>query len=276
MMIKNILIALIYAIVFLLSGTVNWPFQLCVVCVSTFSVSFYFVQKQRVKMAIITMAPAYLVYSFDTLYNHLIHVYPIVLMPPIIVLIVVFLNHQKKFKPQIVYIILLFLFTVPCYYGMIKWLSFEASLTPTSNLGEKMPSIHFLTAKNESFSLNIENDSVFVFDFWSTSCGTCFREFPEYKSLNEKLRNKRVRFFTVNIPIKKDSFNKTVNLIQKYFDDNLFIRDSLDLRKLNITAVPYYVVTKRDKILFKGHLPIFGNTIEHDLEDEIIKALNND
>lgn len=274
MVIKGILIFLVYSASFLLSGVVNWPFQLCTVSIATLLVCWYYIGREKFYITAITILPSYLLYAFDTVSKGLIHVYPIVVFPPLIVAISLLVNLKNKIPRKWIYITLLLVFTLPTYMGMSLWLAFESNKEYANDINSKFPELTLMTADGGLIQFPKNNDNVMVLDFWSTNCGNCFRAFPHMQKTKEEYANLPVRFYTVNIPISRDTLQKTKTLIEKYFDQNLFITNTSTISALNLKAVPLYMVIKNNIVLFKGHVSATRIALENDLPDEIDNALN--
>ncbi len=274
MLIKNISIFILYSAAFLLSGAVNWPFQLCAISISTLLICWYYLGREKTYKVFITILPSYLLYSFDVVSKSLSHVYPLIIFPPVIVLVCYLLYVQKTSKTRFAYITLLILFTFPTYWGMTVWLQYDSSRPYANQISAPFPQVNMQTTDGIGLDLLKTGDSVVVLDFWTTTCGSCFKEFPHLAQTQKEYANFPVKFYTVNIPLKKDTFQKTIDIIEKYFNQNLFISDTADISKLSIAAVPVFMVIKNNTILYKGHTSASRISMENDLTDEIDRALS--
>ena len=47
--------------------------------------------------------------------------------------------------------------------------------------------------------LDMDNDSVYVINFWATWCAPCVRELPAFEQLNETYRDKKVKVILVSL-----------------------------------------------------------------------------
>jgi len=119
----------------------------------------------------------------------------------------------------------------------------------------KTPEISFYTLNNEKVNFDKE---VTVIDLWSTSCGVCFRKFPEFEKLKQEFEgNDNIQFYSANVPLKNDTHEKTLATIKRlnYDYETLFaekfemIRDSL-----GINGFPQLLIIKNDTIRYLGDM----------------------
>lgn len=252
-----IIVFLIYNAGFILSGAINWPFQLSFVSVATVSL-FWYVDKKH--LPLLMMAPAYLLYSCYAIYYQLNHVYPIIIFPIVIAVVCLLLKALKTKRFNIAMIVLLLLSTVPAYFFMSWWLAHLDNTKFEAEVNAVFPDIELYSMNDQLVKLKDKGDTLLVLDFWSSSCGICFREFPDFKTLSDEYGGgkAKVKFYTVNIPLKRDSLSETKEVISRYFSDTeiLFAKHQDAFKILNIEGVPIYYILKNNTILFKGHIEI--------------------
>ena len=120
---------------------------------------------------------------------------------------------------------------------------------------KRSPAISFYALNNEKVTFEKE---VTVIDLWSTSCGVCFRKFPEFEKLKQEFEgNDKIQFYSANVPLKNDTREKTLATIKRlnYDYETLFaekfemIRDSL-----GINGFPYLLIIKNDTIRYLGDM----------------------
>ncbi|WP_340199710.1 TlpA family protein disulfide reductase [Ascidiimonas sp. W6] len=123
--------------------------------------------------------------------------------------------------------------------------------------------------KSDKSPYNLEKDKVLILDLWSTSCGSCIEKFPDYEKLNKKYaNNKDVKFYTLNLPIPRDSVLTASKIVAKYEFETLFAADKSAWKTLGIKKVPQYLIVNKDaKIVYRGRLHDkwyhFYNNIDH-------------
>lgn len=240
---------------FILSAAVNWPFQLCFVTVVTAGLLWYLDGKVKNYVPFLMMAPAFLFYSCYVIYYQLSHVYPIVVFPIVIAFIYLLLKRLNKKHYKMSMIVLLLFSTFPVYFLMSWWLAYLDKTPFESEVNASFANIELYSMDDQLINLKDKGDTLIVLDFWSTSCGICFKEFPEF---NYNAGNPKVQFYAVNMPLRKDTLSKTKAIISTYFPDSrvLFIKDANAFKTLNIDGVPMYYLIRNNTILFKGHIEI--------------------
>ncbi|WP_430410098.1 TlpA family protein disulfide reductase [Kordia sp.] len=120
---------------------------------------------------------------------------------------------------------------------------------------KKLPNIAFESLNQEKINFDTE---VTVIDLWSTTCGVCFEEFPIFEKLKQEFEgNSKVKFYSANVPLKRDTHEKTLNIIEEldYDYETVFaekfemIRDSLE-----INGFPHLLIVKNDTIRYLGDM----------------------
>lgn len=141
---------------------------------------------------------------------------------------------------------------------------------------KSMPTITLLSYNQ--LPVFLPKDKVIVLDFWTTSCAVCFKKFPEYEELYLKYKDDaNIEFYSVNVPLKRDSFPETIKLVNKlgYKYSTIYAasRDETE-EKLNIEAYPDFIIVKNDSIRYKGYLNIGKNILVYNTINELEKILN--
>lgn len=118
-----------------------------------------------------------------------------------------------------------------------------------------LPNITFHSLTEEKINFDTE---VTVVDLWSTTCGVCFEEFPIYEKLKQEFEgDSRIKFYSANVPLKRDTREKTLHIIKElnYDYETVFaekfemIRDSL-----GINGFPHLLIVKNDTIRYLGDM----------------------
>lgn len=112
-----------------------------------------------------------------------------------------------------------------------------------------------LDDKGNIYDLSKDKGKVIVLDLWSTSCGVCFKKFPDFEKQKNKYKNDpSLKFYTVNLALKRDS---TIN-VKKYVKDYSFktlYADTNSWKLLENRSVPKLLIINKDfKIVYKGTL----------------------
>lgn len=130
----------------------------------------------------------------------------------------------------------------------------------------------------EKEKVELDNDKIIVLDFWTTSCGICFKKFPELEQIYQKFKlNKRVEIYTVNVPIKKDKFEKTIKILDSigYEFPKLYAQSANQVEtNLKFNTYPHLIILKKGKIRYDGFLITENSSKKYNIENQINKLLN--
>ncbi len=133
--------------------------------------------------------------------------------------------------------------------------------------------------KFEKEVLTIENDKVYVVNFWATWCGPCVKELPYFEDLKEEYNGTEVETILVSIDWETNLTRKLIPFLEKneikkkviLFDDpkaNNWI-DKVDPSWSG--AIPITLVMSKDAKHF--YEKEYHSTSE--IEDDIIKFIDN-
>lgn len=180
---------------------------------------------------------------------------------------------KKKFIKNGIIVVLISFFG--SYYVFPNYFQFyQAYIKKEVKINQPFPNIG-LTNKNKE-QVMFDKDKIIVLDFWTTSCGVCFREFPLFNDLTLKYKdNSQIEFYSVNVPLKRDAFEKNVEIIEEYkysFKNIYAISDDEISEKLNIYAFPTIVIIKDNMIVYQGH-PSYDKKVLVDNFEKIITEL---
>ncbi|OYQ50513.1 hypothetical protein CHU92_00060 [Flavobacterium cyanobacteriorum] len=122
-----------------------------------------------------------------------------------------------------------------------------------------MPKLLVYDEVGNSKFLNDLGETI-VLDVWTTSCATCIKEFPKFQKVATSYKNHKVKFYSLNFPLRRD----TQNYINKFTEQYTFkklIADRTTVEKLNIKYFPQYIIIKNNKIQYIGSLNINKSSI---------------
>ena len=121
-----------------------------------------------------------------------------------------------------------------------------------------------LPAKFEAFdeekNFVHENDfaKITLLDFWTTTCGVCFKKFPQLQSVHEKYKgDSSVKILAVNTPLEEDKPNQAFEAIRKreYTFPVVITQDENLAEKFGVKGYPTTFVINPDKqIIFRGDI----------------------
>jgi thiol-disulfide isomerase/thioredoxin len=191
----------------ILSGYFGWNLQFAFVGISFFLAGILFSKELAPKLVllVIIFSPFLIIYDLHVFINHLVHVYPIAIFPFFSFGLGFFLyKYYYKSKPifytaTISFILVLLLswkVLMPNY--LVYVFSYEEVELETESAD--FPDLLLYDSAGESVKLNKYRNKIMVLDFWSTTCGICFRSFPEFEKLEKKYKGRDdVIFFAIGV-----------------------------------------------------------------------------
>lgn len=258
---KILITSLIITLLSIFSGAVNWTFQFAFNSILYFMVIDKFVfnlnsNKLNLKYLLILVLPFLLTYGIASLYPWLIsginmtHVIPIIFSPlfGFIFAILYRLLKAKKILQFPYIIIIIFV----CAISMENWLLY--AFDDENPIHKSFPDLALKDIKNENFQF--KKDKLIVLDLWATSCASCIKGFPEFEKLTQKYQDvKNIEFYTLNLPIKRDSNKNIKRYVENYKFNSLFTTNLSAWEELENHTVPkLLVLNKHRTIIYKGSL----------------------
>ncbi len=165
----------------------------------------------------------------------------------------------------------------------IGYFGFDNLWAYTSNIHSKQkittPRIVFYDKNNTQIQLDTITNKIIILNFWATSCGVCFKDFPAFDKIYLKYNNNsRIMMYGVNIPTKKDSMGQAKNKIESYNYSfpKLYAQSDSISRAIGINKYPYILILKDSEIRFIGDFIYENNIYFYRLEDEIELLLNEE
>lgn len=120
---------------------------------------------------------------------------------------------------------------------------------------KKLPSIAFHSLTEEKITFDTE---VTVIDLWSTTCGVCFEEFPIFEKLKQEFEgNKNIKFYSANVPLRRDTREKTLDIIKELnYDYQTVFAEKFEMIRdsLGINGFPHLLIVKNDTIKYLGDM----------------------
>ena len=174
------------------------------------------------------------------------------------------------------YLIILFplLFSIFMFFGFNDYSSFI--MGRNSVVIENLPNIILYDKQLNKIDLTKKN-KVYVLDFWTTSCRTCFNKFSDFEKTFLKYKdNVRLEFYAVNYPIRNETIDDNINFSNKelnYKFNQLFSKTSSIRDSLKIKGVPQLLIIKNGIIYYKGYFVSDSKFYVHHIETEIKRVL---
>lgn len=158
-------------------------------------------------------------------------------------------------------------------YGFINLLYYMANFNAQQNITS--PKIIVKNEDGKQIRIDTIKNKIIVLDFWSTSCGICFKQFPEFEKIYLKYKNNpKVNLYTLNIPFVRDTLGYAQKKIGKYSYKfpKLYANSDTIPKLLNFNGYPRLVILKNHKIRFNGHFisssdkNVFVKKLENEIE----------
>ena len=242
-------IYLFFGVIFNGNNTKMFP----AICLTFFFVAFWMARKEQsiardISLFFLMTLNIVLVFIFSERLATTAGTILYIIMIPVSVLLG---SWTQKKKLMIIYFIV-FIFFIS-YAARPNLIHYYRNTDAFQN--KKLPEIAFHSLNQEQINFDTE---VTVVDLWSTTCGVCFEEFPIYEKLKQEFEgNSKIKFYSANVPIKRDTREKTLGIIKElnYDYETVFaekfemIRDSL-----GINGFPHLLIVKNDTIRYLGDM----------------------
>ena len=268
----KITLILYFNIFFLLSGYFNWPIQFSINAFLILVILHFLKNDYLYYKLLLLISP--ILYSILTIIDKNYHTFPISISPFLFLFIYEYL--LKKIKNNWFIFIVFFLTSLVSYVFMFWWLDYYFNKDNHRLINSKLPYFETISSNNLSNELFSKNDTIKVIDCWTTNCGNCIIGFSKYSEIQDIYTNKKVKFYTLNFPIRRDSIIRTKKILSENYDrgNNLFAKDINAIDLLKIPAVPLYIIVKNGEILYFGNTNVEQKLFQIDLCDKINKLLN--
>lgn len=181
-------------------------------------------------------------------------------------------------KSIIAAILMLILVPINSFILFPNWFVFNQEMLTSSELiGKEFPILDFYNNNNEL--KKIPENKVIVLDFWTTNCKICFEKFPEYDKIKKQYVNNNpdIEFYSVNVALARDSFEKTKTLVDSlnYSFETIYLKNEKEVQtKLKFNTYPKIVILKNNKVEYFGGMNTGKILFVSNLEREINDLLN--
>lgn len=278
---KNIIIALILIMCYILYGTITYgdhSLMLLLFLTTNFFISIKIFQtntlSKALKSILILISPIMLIFlMFFFIYNQYSRTILYLIFLPISSALA---YTYFKFKHKTI------IFLAIGVFGIVGYVLFQNVLILVENQNAEMngryPVVHF-TDENKT-TVNFKKGKIIVLDFWSTSCAICFTKFPGLEETYLKYKNNPdVLIYAVNVPLRNDKFDETTNILKKlgYTFPKIYAASAKQVEdSLKINAYPHLLIIKNGKIRFSGILETDKKVFMYTVDGQIEKLLDED
>tara|TARA_B100001123_G_C15118901_1_gene950507 strand:- start:522 stop:1043 length:522 start_codon:yes stop_codon:yes gene_type:complete len=171
-------------------------------------------------------------------------------------------------KNKYLFIIIL-IFTLFCFFVLLKGLSRDSSYIPDVNFGKKLTSFEArkfsnnqLVNSNELFDEN----KTYVLNIWASWCVPCRVEHSTLMKLKE---NKSIKIIGINY---KDNLINAKKFIDKYgnpYSEILIDNDGTIAISLGAYGIPETIIVDKDKTILKKFIGVIDNKSLKEIESLI-------
>jgi len=245
-----------------------------VVLIATFiSAYFYFINNKKSYLYgfLLTSGLPFVLFAGILLSGGIPHIYTYIIFIPILNFIGwCFAETNKK-----IYILIAALF-ISCasFVFLPNVINYANNKNPRTN--ELYPNISLID-KDEQV-VKFAKNKIIILDFWTTSCGVCFKKFPDLEKVFLKYKNNpQIELYSVNVPLKRDSFEKIKELVGNLdynFPALYAISEEKTEKEFNIKGYPHLVIIKNNKIRYEGFLNIDKNIFVYNTYNEIERLID--
>ncbi|MCU0440956.1 MAG: hypothetical protein MUE96_01025 [Bacteroidia bacterium] len=183
-----------------------------------------------------------------------------------------------KFTRQRLWFIIngLFLIAAGYYITAYSWYK-EGNLTANIN-----PIGFSATALTNEQQLPFQfptNDTLYIVEVWSTSCGSCIKQMPEFAKLQLKYQHSMpVSFATLHLPVKGEQLSQALGILNRVGCQlpSYFATSTSSWQQLNIDAVPVVLMIRNQQIVkaFASTLvPVLSFPLRPSIESEMLEQL---
>ncbi|KAB2880227.1 TlpA family protein disulfide reductase [bacterium] len=75
--------------------------------------------------------------------------------------------------------------------------------------------VHVVSFQELVTSLNKQNDTTYVFNFWATWCSPCVEELPHFETVNETYKNEKLQVVLISLDFKSELEKKVIPFVKK-------------------------------------------------------------
>ena len=252
-------------------GNHRWIFSLTLP--SIFVLSFLLFnkieKKEHLKLGLTIILPIFLIFFITSFFAGFSRTLMYLIFIPISVYLGWLFSNRKSI------LTLIFSFILFAFVGLIL---FPNLFVLQNNIGvhtnEAFDGISLINKNKESIEL--DKSKIIVLDFWTTSCGICFKKFPDLEKYYLEFKNNpNVEFYSINVPLKRDEFSKVVKLVDdlNYKFPTLYATSIKEVENLGIYAYPHLLIIKNGKLRYDGRLETDKYIFVNHLKSEINKLI---
>lgn len=124
----------------------------------------------------------------------------------------------------------------------------------------------YVFSDKEKKVIVLEENKIYILDFWHSSCISCYLDFPEFNNRFNENKDPRLSYVAINYPLKNDHENTAFEIMeQRNYDFPVWKGTESIQSAFGIPAYSTFIALRNDTILYKGdleHLDVFLKTLE--------------
>lgn len=123
--------------------------------------------------------------------------------------------------------------------------------------------------------LEIDNDTIYVVNFWATWCGPCVREIPYFEQLRDKYEGENLKIVMVSLDMSDDLDTRVIPFMRKYDMKNkvLLLDDPQSNRWIPLVDEKWTGAIPATLIYGNGFREFYAKEFTFSELDKIIKPL---
>jgi len=124
------------------------------------------------------------------------------------------------------------------------------------------------TKDRDTLNVDFYKDKIILLDFWNTSCGVCFKKFPDLERIYRKYQyHNDFVLQSVNIPIDRDTAGMAFHMIERYkqYTFPVVIGNEAMRSAFGVESYPTLILLKNGSIIFKGRMELVEKVLEEEL-----------
>lgn len=123
--------------------------------------------------------------------------------------------------------------------------------------------------------LEIDNDTIYVVNFWATWCGPCVREIPYFEQLRDKYEGENLKIVMVSLDMSDDLDTRVIPFMRKYDMKNkvLLLDDPQSNRWIPLVDEKWTGAIPATLIYGNGFREFYPKEFTFSELDEILKPL---
>lgn len=257
-----LLLSIAHFLICILSGAVNWEFQMVAVAVASILAVFIGTKRidPRIWASLLVIAPFYLLYSISSIRFYSYPTYPIWIFGLLISLLTYLLI---RIKAPAIFSIALLIFLVLAG-GLIVWPNCFAYLNMEKDPGRfDLSRSRIVDEMGREIAYESFRGKVHLVDIWHSACLPCIKKFPVVQQLHEEYsRDPQVRIISLNLPMPRDSGIRPTRFTDPYSFGKYYFLNKEEFEKFSKEQFPIYlVIDKNLKCRYAGDLNIGWNII---------------